>query len=83
MYTVYVIFNKERNKIYIGQTANLEERIEMHNNGAFKKSFTYKQKGTWILIYKEECIDRLSALKREKQLKSYRGREFVKKFIPL
>jgi predicted GIY-YIG superfamily endonuclease len=37
----------------------------------------------WILIYKEEFSTRQEALVREKQLKSYRGREFVKKCIPL
>jgi len=44
--------------------------------------FTAKFNGDWILIYKEEVQDRASALIREGQLKSYRGREFVKQHIP-
>jgi len=28
---VYAIYNKTYNKIYIGQTKNLEERLKLHN----------------------------------------------------
>lgn len=81
MFFVYVIFNKSNNKIYIGQTGNLEDRIKEHN---FKrgKHFTARLSGEWRLIYKEELNSRREALLREKQLKSFRGREFLKKYIP-
>lgn len=83
MHFVYAIYNRECKKIYIGQTENLEERIALHNNKSFKKSYTSRFEGIWELIYKEEAFDRKSALTREKQLKSYQGRQFIKKFIPL
>ena len=38
--------------------------------------------GDWVVIYTEQAIDRATALKRERQLKSFRGREFVKTHIP-
>ncbi|KKR37796.1 hypothetical protein A2361_00285 [Candidatus Woesebacteria bacterium RIFOXYB1_FULL_40_26] len=82
MYYVYALFNRENNKIYIGQTENLEERIWLHNNKTFKNSYTSRFSGRWKLIYKEEFLSRKEALRREKQLKSCRGREFVKKYIP-
>lgn len=80
MYFVYALYNKELNKIYIGQTANLEKRLTGHNN-KIGNHYTAKVNGTWILIYKESVTDRYQALIREKQLKSYRGREFIKQFI--
>jgi putative endonuclease len=83
MYFVYSIYNRKNNKIYIGQTDNLEERLRLHNNKTFKNSYTSRFDGGWSLIYKEEANNRLEALKREKQLKSFKGREFVKKHIPL
>jgi len=83
MFLVYAIFNRKHNKIYIGQTKDLEERIDLHNKGIFKTSFTSRYDGIWILIYKEEFSTRQEALIREKQFKSYRGREFVKRHIPL
>ncbi len=44
------------------------------------KSFTVKQRGPWNLIYKEEFDTRIEAMRREKELKSSRGREFLKQF---
>lgn len=82
MFFVYALYNKKHSKIYIGQTKDLENRIELHNNKVFSKSYTSRFDGEWILIYSEELAGRAAALKREKQLKSFRGREFVKTHIP-
>ena len=83
MYFVYAIYNSKHKKIYIGQTENLEERIRLHNDKLFKNSYTARFDGSWILIYQEKAENRTEALKREKQLKSFRGREFIKNYIPL
>jgi len=82
MYWIYALYNKEKNKIYIGQTDDLNERLSAHKDGRFKRSFTAKNRGEWELIYTEEVSDRVEALRREKQLKSYQGRVFVKSHIP-
>jgi putative endonuclease len=81
MFYVYGIYNKKHDKIYIGQTENLEQRIILHNNREFKNSYTSRFDGEWILVYKEELASRREVLVREKQLKSYRGREFIKNLI--
>jgi len=82
VFYVYCIYNSKHNKIYIGQTGNLEKRLNQHNE---KKGnhFTAKFHGEWILVYKEAVETRQAALLREKQLKSSRGREFLKKYIPV
>ncbi len=82
MYIVYAIYNKENNVFYIGQTQNIRERLQMHNKKTFVRSYTSKFSGNWEVFYKEKFLDRASALKREKQLKSFRGREFIKQNIP-
>ncbi|PLS82092.1 endonuclease [Candidatus Saccharibacteria bacterium] len=81
MFDVYVIYNRQAGKIYIGQTANIDKRMQEHNQHTFK-GFTARFQGSWELIFKESTATRSEALKREKQLKSFRGREFVKTFIP-
>lgn len=81
MYDVYTIYNLKNDKIYIGQTEDLQLRLDLHNKKTFK-GYTSRFDGEWQLIYREEVATRQEALKREKQLKSFRGREFVKKFIP-
>jgi len=82
MFYVYVIKNSLNGKIYIGQTSNLEKRLKRHNDKLSnkRKSFTYKNKGSgkWILVYKEEFEERKDALKREKKLKSFQGRKFLR-----
>lgn len=76
---VYVIYNEERSKIYIGQTADLEKRLKRHNGELKNKnsSFTKRNEGEWIVIHTEEYNTREEVIKREKELKSARGREFA------
>jgi putative endonuclease len=83
MFYIYTIYNRERDKIYIGQTADLGKRLKRHNGTLLnsKKAFTSKNNGMWELIYKEDVLTRKEAIKRERELKSYRGREFVRSFI--
>ncbi len=78
---VYALYNKIAQNIYIGQTSNIEKRLLSHNR---KKGnhFTAKTKGQWVVIYQERVKTRQEALKREKQLKSYQGRQFIKSLIP-
>ncbi len=79
---VYTIYNNKSNKIYVGQTTNLERRLIEHNK-KLGKHYTAGTEGEWKLIYKEKQNSRKDAIKREKQLKSYKGRQFVKQYIPL
>ncbi len=81
MYTVYAIHNVTADKYYIGQTKNLEERLHLHNTKALS-GYTSRFEGKWCVIYSEEAATRAKALLREKQLKSYQGRQFIKKYIP-
>jgi len=82
MYYAYAIKNNN-DKIYIGQTSNLEKRLKRHNGilKNKKSSYTYRNKGKWKILHKEKFLTRKEAMAREKYLKSYRGREFIKKLI--
>ena len=83
MFYVYVINNNVADKIYIGQTRDLETRLKRHNGKLPRKkgSYTSINKGKWQLVYREEYSTRIEAVKREKQLKSAKGREFIRKII--
>ena len=83
MFYIYALYNRKNDKIYIGQTKDLEERLRLHKNQVFKTSFTSRFDGEWELIYKEKVNNRKEALLREKQLKSYQGRQFIRRLIPL
>jgi len=82
MFIVYTIYNKKYKKIYIGQTTNIISRLSLHNNKTFKNCYTSRYDGEWQLIYSESFNSRKEAIIREKQLRSYQGRQFFKQFIP-
>jgi len=79
MFTVYVLFSKSHQKIYIGFTSNLENRMISHNQLG-KKGYTLKYR-PWEVIYSEVYKQKSDAMKREKQLKSAQGRAFIKNVI--
>lgn len=83
MFTVYAIYNTDKEKIYIGHTAEIERRLKRHKGKLpnAKKSFTAKNKGQWLLVYGEEFKTRRETIKRERELKSAKGRESIKTFI--
>ena len=79
MYTVYVLFSTNFNKIYIGYTSNLSQRLQSHNELA-TKGWTIKYR-PWNVIYTENFDSKSLAMVREKQLKSFKGREFIRQLI--
>ena len=78
-FIVYVLFSQVNNKIYIGFTSDLEARILSHNLLA-TKGWTIKFR-PWTLAHAESFSSKAEAMKREKELKSAKGREFIRKTI--
>ena len=75
-FVTYVLYSVLFDKIYIGYTSNIEERILAHNILA-TKGYTIKYR-PWVIAYTETFRSKKEAIIREKQLKSSRGRHFVK-----
>lgn len=74
----YVLYSAVFNKIYICRSSDLERRLFEHNSDLSKYTKRYIP---WQIVYTEEYHTRTEALKREKQLKSQKGREFIWKII--
>jgi putative endonuclease len=77
MFFVYIIFSEKAGKKYIGQTVDLELRLDQHNSN-FYVSYT-NNKGPWILVHSESYLSRGEAIIREKYLKSGAGRDWIKR----
>jgi putative endonuclease len=76
MYYVYVLQSERDNRYYIGQTNNVDERLQRHNNGEVQST---RNRRPLVLIHKEKFETRRDAMKREKYLKSLKsGNEFRK-----
>jgi putative endonuclease len=79
MFTVYVLYSEKFDKIYTGYTNHLPSRLQSHNSE--KNSGYTKRFQPWKVVYTEEHKTKTMAMLREKQLKSGRGREFIRVFI--
>ena len=80
MYFVYVLYSLEYDKIYIGFTSDLKARLTGHNHPQ-NHGWTARYQ-PWKLIYQEEYGTKKEAMKREQQLKSAQGRQFIKSLLP-
>ena len=69
-YFVYILKSSVVNRYYIGQTANLEDRLYRHNNGYENSTKPY---APWKIIYSESFKSRSEAVRYEQFLKSPRG----------
>ena len=67
---VYIIQSLKDNRYYIGETSNADERLIFHNSG---KQRSPKNRIPFRSISVEEYPSREQALKREKQIKSWKG----------
>jgi putative endonuclease len=74
----YVLLNP-RDEIYVGQTADLERRLAQHNDPDNRLTLhTKRRAGPWRLIHFEAFSSRSAAIRREKELKSGKGREWIR-----
>ncbi len=76
MFYVYVLYSPQFDRIYIGQTDNIGNRLERHNSGKVKSTNAYMP---WELVHYEKFATRSEAMKREKELKSHKGRDYIRK----
>ncbi len=81
MFTVYVLYSEKFDKIYIGFTSDLTTRVKSHNELG-TKGWTIRYR-PWVILYTEQYELKSLALKREKELKSGSGREFIWSLIKL
>jgi putative endonuclease len=71
-FSVYVLFSERHHRTYVGQTNNLEARLEKYNAGGVRSTKPFRP---WALIHEETCETRSDAIKREKWFKSPQGRK--------
>jgi putative endonuclease len=75
-YFTYVLKSKLDNKLYVGWTTNLKERLQRHAKGLV---FATKGRRPLELVYYEAVNNKESAVNREKDLKTGYGRAYLKK----
>jgi len=75
---VYILQSVKDHKYYIGETHDVIARLAFHNAG---KQRSTKTRIPFKLVLVEEFENRVLALAREKQIKSWKGGAAFKKLV--
>ena len=78
MYYVYILRSLKDGKYYIGSTHDVTARLNYHNAGLQRST---KYRIPFELIYTEALENKSEALKRELQIKGYKGGEAFKRLL--
>jgi putative endonuclease len=79
MFVSYALYSIKFDKLYIGYTNDLINRFHSHNSLA-KSGYTIRYR-PWEVIYVDFFETKEEAMKREKELKSSRGRAFLRTIL--
>ena len=74
MWYVYILYSKTKNKYYVGYTNNPVKRLIQHNSGGSKST---KAHIPWTLKYQEVFATKGEAIRRERQIKSKKSRNYI------
>ena len=78
VYYIYVLYSWKDGGMYIGQTEHLIERVKQHQLG---KVTSTRGRRPFSLVYWEVVLTREEALNRELELKTSKGRRYIRKRI--
>jgi putative endonuclease len=76
MYYTYVLQSEKDNGFYVGFTKDLKKRFERYQKGAVEST---NNRLPVKLIYYEACLSQEDSTHREKYLKTYNCRMFLKR----
>jgi putative endonuclease len=79
VFYVYVLWSPSAGRSYVGSTGDLDDRLHRHNAG---ESQSTKHGVPWRLMHSESFPSRSQAVLRERHLKTGRGREELKAWLP-
>ncbi|MDO8601625.1 MAG: GIY-YIG nuclease family protein [bacterium] len=75
LHYVYVLYSTKDEKKYVGYTKDIRKRLEAHQRGLVESTANRRP---LKLIYFEACLSQADATHREKYLKTYHGKMFIK-----
>ena len=70
MYFTYILQSLKNERFYVGYTSNIVERFNAHNRGS---THSTKSGKPWKIVHIETYDNKIIAMKREKEIKSYKG----------
>ena len=71
---VYILFSEKSSRYYVGQTADIKDRLERHNSGRVKSS---KFGIPWKVVLQIKVSNRSEAMLLENKIKKRGARRFI------
>jgi len=78
MYTVYILFSANLDRYYVGHTDDMVGRLRRHLTD--HTGYTSKAKD-WEVVFIELFQDRLSAGRREREIKSWKSAVRIRELL--
>lgn len=78
MFCLYVLYSASLDSYYVGETANLEDRLYRHNHSGSKST---KKASDWKLVYTEEFATRAESMRREREVKAKKSPKYLEYLI--
>jgi putative endonuclease len=75
MYYTYVLYSEKDSQWYTGATSDLRARFLEHTAGRVRST---ERRRPLKLVYYEGCLDREDAFRRERYLKTGRGKRYLR-----
>jgi len=80
MHFLYILYSEKAHTYYVGETDDMELRLEKHINHSYHGSFTSMAED-WKVVLLFECISRSQAVQLEKFIKRMKSKVFIQKII--
>ncbi len=71
---VYILYSEKSSRYYVGQTADIDERLKRHNSGRVNST---KSGYPWKIVLQIEVINRSEAMILEKKIKKRGAKRYI------
>lgn len=78
MFYVYILKSETSGRYYAGYSEEPDRRITEHNSGKVKSTRNFRP---WVKVYTETYPDEVSAIRREREIKSMKSRKYIESLV--
>ena len=71
---VYILYSEKRSRYYVGETANIDKRLERHNQGRVPST---RYGLPWELVLQIEVASKTEALLLERKIKKRGAKRYI------
>ena len=71
---VYILFSEKSSTYYVGQTADIEKRVQRHNQGYVRST---KNGIPWVIVLQIKVLTRSEAVVLERKIKKRGAKRFL------